>query len=135
MLAGNKTLTTTLRGLKASILSTEIANGIRESGLPDPEIIELFGKEAKKRQESAELFNQGGNEEKAAAELTEKKVIEGYLPAQLSDEELARIVSITIEELGGVTQNQMGQVIGKVKAKVGASAEGGRIAAAVKARL
>jgi uncharacterized protein len=135
MLSGDKELTTTLRGLKAAILTVEIAKGIRETGLPDAEIIELFGKEAKKRQESAELFGQGGNEEKAAAELAEKKVIEQYLPAQLSDEELNKVVDQVAEELGGLSQPQMGQAIGKIKAIVGASVDGGRIAAAVKARF
>jgi uncharacterized protein YqeY len=135
MLAGDKELTTTLRGLKAAILSVEIAKGIRDSGLPDAEIIELFGKEAKRRQESADLFTQGGNMEKAAAELAEKKIIEGYLPTQLSDEELDQVVDQVIAEFDGFSQQQMGQAIGKVKAIVGASADGGRIAVAVKARL
>jgi uncharacterized protein len=135
MLSGNKDLTTTLRGLKASILTVEIAKGIRESGLPDTEVIELFGKEAKKRQESAELFTQGGNNEKAAAELAEKKVIEGYLPQQLSDEELQAVVDKVAADMGGITKEVMGQAIGKVRAQVGATADGGRIAAAVKGKI
>lgn len=135
LLGGDKVLATTLRGLKGAILNVEIAKGIRETGLSDQEIIELFGKEAKKRQESADLYVTGGNQEKADAELLEKRVIEQYLPAQLSDEDLIRVVDQVVEEMGGISQQQMGQAIGKVKSLVGASADGGRIAAAVKARI
>jgi uncharacterized protein YqeY len=135
LLSGDKALATTLRGLKAAILNVEVAKGIREEGLPDAEIISLFSKEAKKRQESADMYVQGGRQESADAELLEKRVIEQYLPAQLSDEELNKVVDQVAEELGGLSQQQMGQAIGKVKSIVGASVDGGRIAMAVKARI
>jgi len=136
LLGGDKILATTLRGLKSAILNVEIAKGSRATGgLSDAEIIELFGKEAKKRQESAELYVQGGNQEKADAELAERAVIEQYLPAQISDEELQVVVNEVASEFDELTNAQMGQIIGKVKAKVGASADGGRIAAVVKARI
>ncbi len=135
MLGGDKTLSTTLRGLKSVILNVEIAKGNRDTGLTDPEIIDLFGKEAKKRQESADMYIQGGSQEKADAELLEKRVIEQYLPKQISDEELSTIVAEVVTEMGGITQAQMGQAIGQVKARVGATADGGRIAAAVKGMI
>lgn len=135
MLTGDKTLVTTLRGLKSSILNTEIANNLRETGLPDDQVTSLLAKEAKKRAESAELYEQGGNAEKAAAELEEKRVIEGYLPKQLSDEELGSIVDDVVASMGGVSQQTMGQAIGQVRGKVGNQADGGRIAAAVKERI
>lgn len=135
MLGGDKTLATTLRGLKSVILNVEIAKGSRDQGLTDAEIIDLFSKEAKKRQESADLYVQGGNQEKADAELLEKRVIEQYLPQQINDEELNKVVDNVVAELGGLTQAQMGQAIGKVRALVGATADGGRIAAAVKGRI
>jgi uncharacterized protein len=137
MLGGEKTLATTLRGLKSVILNQEIAKGSRETGgLSDAEIIELFGKEAKKRQESADLYIQGGSQEKADAELLEKRVIEQYLPSQISDEQLQAIVDEVVAELGGsITQAQMGQTIGLVRARVGATADGGRIATAVKRKI
>lgn len=133
MLGGDKTMATTIRGLKSAVLYAEVASGSREKGLSDQEIIELFGKEAKKRQESADLYMQGGSQEKADAELAEKRIIELYLPEQISDEELSTVVSQVAEEMGGITQQRMGQAIGKVKSLVGASADGGRIATAVKA--
>ena len=135
LLGGQKDRATTLRGLKSVILYAEVAAGSREQGLSDEQIVQLFAKEAKKRQESADLFRQGGNQEKAAAELTEKKVIEAYLPSQLSDEELSGIVDKVIEDLGVSGSGAMGQVIGVVKQKTAGQADGGRIAQIVKERL
>lgn len=135
LLAGEKDLATTLRGLKSVILYAEVAKGARDEGLADDEIIALFTKEAKKRQESADLYVKGDNEERAQAELREKEVIEKYLPAQLSDDELQKLVEDTVTELGVTNMQGMGQMIAKVKEKAGASADGARIAALVKERL
>ena len=135
MLGGDKVLTTTLRGLKSAILYAEVAKGNREVGLSDDEIIQLFTKEAKKRQESADLYVQGGNQEKAAAELEEKKVIEKYLPEQLSEDEIKAAIETVITETGASGMQAMGQVIGAVKAKLGAAADGSVIARLVKERL
>lgn len=135
MLAGDKTLVTTLRGLKSSILNVEIASNQRQAGLPDDQVLQLLAKEAKKRQESADLYEQGGRTEKAFAEMAEKQVIERYLPKQLSEEELLAIVDEVVDGMGGVTQQTMSQAIGHVRSKVGNQADGGRIAAAVKGRI
>ncbi len=135
MLGGDKTLATTLRGLKAAILNVEVAQGVRETGLPDDEVISLLQKEAKKRQESADLFGQGGNTEKSRAELEEKEVIAKYLPVQLSEEEIGVIVDEVIQTTGASGMQAMGQVIGAVKAKAGAAADGAVIARLVKEKL
>lgn len=135
MLGGDKVLTTTLRGLKSAILYAEVAASKREEGLSDEEIAGLFSKEAKKRQESADLYTQGGNTEKAEAELAEKQVIEGYLPAQMSEEELTSLVDAAVSETGASSMQDMGKVIGQVKAKAGSAADGSRIAALVKERF
>lgn len=135
MLGGDKVLTTTLRGLKSAILNAEIAANKRETGLSDEETVALFGKEAKKRQESADLYKQGGNEERAQAELTEKQVIEKYLPKQMDDETLKALVESAITETKAVGMQDMGKVIGLVKQKAGAEADGGRIAVLVKEKL
>lgn len=134
MLAGDKTLTTTLRTLKSVILNAEVAQGLREEGLSDEACIELLTKEAKKRQESADMYAQGGSD-KAEAELAEKAVIEGYLPTQLADEELASIVQTVITEQEAVGMQAMGSVIAEVKSRTAGQAEGSRIAAEVKAQL
>jgi uncharacterized protein YqeY len=135
MLSGNKVLATTLRGLKSVILYEEVAKGKREEGLKDDAIITLLTKEAKKRQESADLYAQGGNQERADAELTEKKVIEKYLPEQITEEKLIIIIDNVIESTKSSSIQHMGQVIGLVKAKAGAGADGSKIAQLVKERL
>lgn len=135
LLSHDKELTTTLRGLKSSILNEEIASGKREQGLDDEAIVTLFQKEVKKRVESAELYKQGGSQDRAEAELTEKTIIEKYLPEQMSEDELKTIVEQTISEVGATDIKQMGQVIGAVRSKTKGQADGALIAKLVKEKL
>ncbi len=135
MLGGDKTLTETLRGLKNAIVNVEIAKGQRESGISDPEVIEVLGKEAKKRQESADLYRRGGNEARATAELAEKSVIEKYLPAQLDEATVKEVVDSVVQELGASSIQQMGQVIGQVRERTKGQADGAVIARLVKEKL
>jgi len=135
LLSGDKDRATTLRGLKSVILYAEVDQGKRQEGLTDQEIIVLLAKEAKKRQESADLYIQGGNESSAAAELNEKRLIESYLPEQLNDDELAQIVDEVIAQLPEKNLQAMGKVIGSVKHRTEGVADGNRIAQMVKERL
>ncbi len=135
LLARDSFKATTLRGLKATLLNVKVAKGKRESGLSDDEVIDVLAKEAKKRQESADLYKQGGNEQKASDELAEKAMIEEYLPEQLSKEEIIKIIDEVIAATGASSPQQMGQVIGQVKGKAGAAADGALIARLVKERL
>lgn len=135
LLGGDKVLATTLRGLKSSLLYAKIASNSRDQQMPDEVIISVLQKEAKKRQESADLYRQGGNNERADAELQEKTVIERYLPAQLSDEEIERLVDEAISAVGGPEKATMGAIIGQVKQRTGGAADGGIIARIVRERL
>jgi len=135
LLAGDKMLATTLRGLKSSLLYAKIAAGSRDQTMSNDAIISVLQKEAKKRQESADLYIQGGNKERADAELAEKHVIEQYLPAQLSEAEVVARVDEVITELGVNNVASMGAVIGKVKQLTGGAADGAFIARIVKERL
>lgn len=135
LLAGDSVKATTLRGLKAVLLNVKVAEGTRNQAMSDDQIIGLFSKEAKKRQESADMYVQGGNQAKADAELTEKAIIETYLPAQLDEAAIITIVDETIAELGATGMQAMGQVIGAVKTKTAGTADGGVIARLVKERL
>lgn len=135
LLSGDKDRATVLRGLKSVILYAEVAKGSRDAGLPDDEIQALLSKEAKKRQESADLYKQGGNLEKAEAELAEKVMIEAYLPAQLSETEVHALVDEVANELGGVSKETMGRIIAGVKSKSGGAADGALVARLVKERL
>ena len=135
LLSGDKARATTLRGLKSAILYVEVAQGSRENGLSDEDIITVFAKEAKKRQDSADLYVKGGSQERADQELAEKAIIEGYLPKQLTDEELTAVVDAVVAELGLSSPQAMGQVIGAVKSRTEGKADGSRIARLVKERL
>jgi uncharacterized protein YqeY len=135
LLSGDKDRATILRGLKSVILYAEVAKGSREEGLPDEEILALFAKEAKKRQDSADLYTKGDRPELAEKELAEKVIIEEYLPQQMSDDELKGIIRTVVSELGASGMQQMGQVIGTVKQKTEGRADGSRIAQFVKERL
>ena len=133
MLAGAKDRVLTLKTIKSVLLSAKVAGGTRDSLLPDADVIALFSKEAKKRQESADLYKQGGNDVKAEAELSEKAIIETYLPAQLSTVEIAAIIAEVIGQLGD--KAAMGPVIGQVKARTNGAADGALIAKLVKEKL
>jgi uncharacterized protein YqeY len=135
LLAGDKTLTTTLRGLKSAILYVEVAAGKREEGLDTQALIALLRKEAKKRQESATMYKQGDSQDRADAELNELAIIEKYLPKQMSDDALTRLVDQAISETGELSPQIMGQVIARVKELSEGAADGGRIAAVVKQRM
>jgi uncharacterized protein YqeY len=136
LLAGESLRVDTLRGLKSVILYADVAAKKRDSGgIPDDEILSLFAKEAKKRQESADLYVQGGSQERADKELTEKAMIEGYLPEQLSEQELVKIIEEVIAEQGAEGMQSMGKVIGAVKSKVGNTADSTKVAQLVKERL
>ncbi len=135
LLGGDKVKATTLRGLKATLLNVKVAEGKRDSGLSDDEVIQVLVKQAKQRQESADLYKQGGNQEKADAELAEKAIIEAYLPEQMDEDELNKLIDEVISQTGVSGTQAMGQVIGQVRAKAGATADGAVIARLVKEKL
>jgi uncharacterized protein len=133
LLAGDKATAEVLKSLKSAILYEEVAQKVRDTGLGDEQIQQVLARESKKRAESAELYEKAGQKERAETELSEKKIIDAYLPQQLSDDELEAIVDEVLAALGG--DAQIGQVIGQVKSKVGQAADGSRIAACVKQKL
>lgn len=136
MLAADALRVDTLRGLKSVILYADVAAKKRDTGgVSDDEVLALLAKEAKKRQESADLYVKGGSQERADKELAEKKIIENYLPEQMSDEELGAVVDAVIKEQGAEGIQAMGKVIAAVKAKAGTAADGAKIAQMVKERL
>jgi uncharacterized protein len=97
--------------------------------------IAVLQRERKKRVEAAEAYEDAGRAEQAASERFEAELIEGYLPQQLSDEELAELVQGAIEETGASEQRQMGQVMSALMPKVGGRADGKRVSAAVRQKL
>jgi uncharacterized protein len=97
--------------------------------------IAVLQRERKKRVEAAEAYEKAGRADQAGAERFEAELIEGYLPQQLSDEELAQLVAAAIEETGADEQRQMGQVMSALMPKVGGRADGKRVSAAVREKL
>ena len=97
--------------------------------------VAVLQRERKKRVEAAEAYEKAGRAEQAAAERFEAELIEGYLPQQLSDEELATLVEEAVAETGASEQKQMGQVMSALMPKVGGRADGKRVSAAVRQKL
>lgn len=135
MLARDAFRTETLRGLKAAILNEEVAKGAREAGLGDEAIEQLIAREAKKRDEAANLFEQGGNQASADKERAEKELLVQYLPEQLSEDDIKTLVDQAVADIKPEGMKDMGRVIGAVKAKAGNSADGALVAALVKQKL
>lgn len=120
---------------RASALRLVLDSLQQEARFGKGDEVALLQRERKKRLEAAEAFAQGGREESAAQERFEAELIETYLPAQISDAELGRIVDAAIAETGATELKQMGQVIGAVVGKTAGGADGRRISAMVKERL
>lgn len=135
-LARDEVKVSTLRLLISEIKNAEIA--LRQSSgqaMSDEQIIPVIQREVKKRKEAALAFKSGGRAEQAEKEEMEAKVLQGYLPAQISNEELTKIVETTINELGATTVADMGKVIGAVMAKVKGRSDGGSVSSIVKEKL
>lgn len=124
--------TSVLRMLNAAIINKEIT--VRQGGkaeLKDEQVLEVIASEIKKRKEAIEAYELGGRQDLADKEKREIGILEKYLPAQLSDQDLEKIIKEIIDS--GITDfgRLMGQVMGKVKGR----AEGGRVGQMVKKML
>ncbi len=97
--------------------------------------VAVLQRERKKRVEAAEAYEDAGRAEQAAAERFEAELIEGYLPQQLSDQELGALVDAAVAETGASEKRQMGQVMSALMPKLGGRADGKRVSAAVSERL
>ena len=126
--------TRTLRMALTAVTNEEVA-GKQARELSDDDIVKVLQREAKKRREAAEAFAGAGRAEQAEAERAEGAVIEEYLPAQLSDEELTALVAEVIAETGAEGPRAMGQVMKAVTPKVAGRADGRRVSTEVKRQL
>jgi uncharacterized protein len=97
--------------------------------------VAVLQRERKKRLEAADAYRDAGRGEQAGAEASEAELIEAYMPAQLSDQELTELVAVAIEETGADGRKQMGQVMSALMPKVGGRADGKRVSAAVREKL
>ncbi|TDE31037.1 GatB/YqeY domain-containing protein [Actinomadura sp. 6K520] len=126
--------TRTLRMALTAVKNEEVA-GKRSRQLSDDDVVKVLTREAKKRREAAAAFGDAGREEQARAERDEGEVLEQYLPAPLTDEELTALVADAIAATGAAGPRAMGQVMKAVNPKVAGRAEGGRVAAEVRRQL
>ena len=124
----------TLRMALTAVTTEEVA-GKQARVLSDDEVMTVLTREAKKRREAAEAFDGAGRTELASRERAEGEVLAGYLPAQLSDDELVELVRAAIAETGADNPKAMGQVMKVVQPQVTGRAEGGRVAAEVRRQL
>ena len=131
-LGGNRFRGDVLRNLRAAILNEEVAKGKRDEGLSDAEIETVVAREVKRRVESARLYRENDRPELAEPEEQEMAVLEEFLPEQMSEGELRQIIMTKIAELGASGPQDMGRVIGAVKAEVGNTADGAVLAKLVK---
>ena len=115
----NKTEISTLRLILAAIKERDIANrtGGKKEVINEQEIIKALKKMKKQRQESADLYKKGGRNELLEAELSEIKIIDKFLPKELSEEETKKICKQIVESLGATSLKDMGKIMGELKKK------------------
>jgi uncharacterized protein len=134
MKARDDVRTRTLRMALTAVSNAEVA-GPAARELSDDEVLKVLTREAKRRREAADAFATAGRTEQAAAEQAEGEVLDGYLPAQLGDDEIAAIVTAEIEQSGAAGLGAMGQVMKAVTPRIAGRADGGRVAAEVRRQL
>lgn len=137
MKASNDIAKSTLRMALSAITNAEVA-GDEAVELTDDQVIKVLQSEVKKRQESAEVYEQAGRTEAAIKERAEAEILSVYLPAALSDDELAGVVQDEVARAaaqGAEGMKAMGAVVKAVRERVGSGADGSKIADLVKAAL
>lgn len=134
MLAREKVRLEALRGVKKEFLEAKTAKGANGE-LTDETAVKIMVKMVKQRKESAKIYEENNRPELAANELAEAEVIEGYLPKQLSAEELETELKAIIAETGATSAREMGKVMGVATKRLAGRAEGKLISAKVKELL
>lgn len=134
--ARDEVRSSTLRMVLTAITNAEVA-GKEARELSDDDVVTVLSSEAKKRREAATAFAEGGRTEMAEKETAEAAILADYLPAQLTDEEVAAIVTAAVEQTGaaGEGMKAMGKVMGVVQPQVKGRADGGAVAAEVRRQL
>jgi len=133
MKARDELTTSVLRMAKAAVMKFEVS-GKQKVEATDEDILKILKKELKQRKEAAEAFRKGEREDLAVLEEAEAKILEPYLPAQLSEEEIEAVLKTVIAETGAQGKQELGKVIGAAMGRLGGKAEGG-IVSAIASRL
>ena len=133
----NKTAISTFRLILAAIKERDIANrtGEKKEEIKDQDIIKVLRKMRKQRQESADLYKKGGRQELLEIEEAEIKIIDTFLPKQLSEEETTRVCKEIIESVGASSIKDMGKIMGQLKKKYSDSVDFSKVNVIVKGLL
>ena len=123
-----------LRAVKSAILLAQTESGAKQE-LTEAEELKLLQKLVKQRKDSATIFTEQGREDLAAPELAQAEIIGQFLPAQMSEEEIAVVVDEIIAQTGASSMKDMGKVMGMANGKLAGKADGSTIAKLVKAKL
>jgi uncharacterized protein len=132
--SSNKVVSGTIRMVLTAITNEEVS-GKEARVLSDEEIITVLSREAKKRREAAEEFAKAGRTDRAADEKAEGEVIAKYLPAQLSEDDIKKLIADAVASTGAAGPGDMGKVMGVIKPKIAGKADGGLVSSLVKAAL
>lgn len=132
MKSGAKDRLGVIRLILAAVKQKEVDERIT---LDDTQVLAVLEKMLKQRRESVTQFQQGGRQDLVAKEEAEIKVIQAYLPAQLSEAELDRLIAAAVAETGAASMKDMGKVMGVLKPKVAGKADMGAVSARIKAKL
>jgi uncharacterized protein len=134
MRARDEVRSSTIRMVLTAIKNEEVS-GKEARELSDAEVITVLSREAKKRREAAEAFEQAGAKDRAEMEKAEGVVIAEYLPVQLSESEIKEMINAAIAETGATGPQQMGLVMKSIQPKITGRADGGVVSSLVKAAL
>ena len=135
MKAKDATTVSTLRMLTSAIMYYKLEKGEDRRDVKDEDVVNVVQREIKKRRESVELYRKGGREEQAVKEEEEIIVLKKYLPEQMSEEEVRKIVRETISQTGASGQSDMGKVMGALMPKTKGKADGAMVSRIVREEL
>lgn len=134
MIAKDEEKLSTLRMLKSALQYAEIAKGAGYQAT-DEDVIDVIGKEVKKRRESIDLYQKGGRPELAEKEEKELTVLMSYLPEQMGEEEVKKLVDEAVSSTGATSMQDMGKVMGALMPKVKGKADAGMVSNLVRQKL
>lgn len=135
MLAKDENKLSTVRMLKSALQYYEIQKGGAGYEATDEDVLEVVGREIKKRKESIEMFEKGGRQELADKEKGELQILESYLPEQLSEGDVRSLVDKAITETHASQMSDMGKVMGYLSPKIKGKADGGFVSGLVREKL
>jgi uncharacterized protein len=136
MKAGEKDRLSTLRMMQAAIKDRDIANrGLGKEAAGEDELLQLFTKMVKQREESAAIYDKGGRPELAAKEREEIGLIQAYMPKQLSDAETKDAIAAIITATGAASVKDMGKVMAELRAKFSGQMDFGKASGVIKSLL